>query len=517
MNGVKWSNSKEAFVSIALLRQLIFSIFVAGILFNSNSSSAFPQRNTASQSAENMQQQLNAEDASMRKAYFSNSPISERLTIDYGGTFRYAFNIIDTAQSKETYEQVYDLRLFTSIELDGAHRFYGRLRFLYNQWDFNGTRAVGPEYNDEGLQNPIGELYWYEFNLAGMIQTQTGAKPDYNFVAKMGRQYVIWGQGAALSNYMYAGIFDFSWQEFKLTTMVGQTAGEDTIDWDLSRPGYDTDTSRLYYGGKFEYSGIPGHRPYVYILAQNDLNSGQVAVLPLSAPTIPTTFDYNSTYVGVGSNGAIGADLVYRAEFMYEYGTTLSDPLSHQGGILPVPQQDARISAMAGVGGLTWLARNTEDSRVDFQIVAGSGSNQRLDPGNTFGGIAPRAVDTSFNSLGYVNTGIVLAPDLANLFCPSLGFSTTPLPGSGFFGGLRLGVTAFAFGRIENDAPLSFQTVNGGSNYVGSELDFSMEWRLMSDLDLNIRYGIFMPNTEVFPTNQGGARDFVYAGMTYAF
>ncbi len=500
-----------------LQRNLIFCALVFVLFIVLKSATAMPQQNTASRSAEIMQRQLNEEDASMRKAYFSNSPISERLTIDYGGTFRYAFNIIDTAQSKETYQQVYDLRLFTSIELDGAHRFYGRLRFLYNQWDFKGTRAVGPEYNDEGWQNPIGELYWYEFNLAGMIQAKTGAKPDYNFVAKMGRQYVIWGQGAALSNYMYAGIFDFSWREFKLTTMVGQTAGEDTIDWDLSRPGYDTDTSRLYYGGKFEYSGIPGHRPYVYILGQTDLNNGQVADLPLSAPTIPTTFDYNSTYIGVGSNGAIGADLVYRAEFIYEYGTTLSDPLSHSGGIVPLSQQDTRISAMAGVGGLTWLARNSEDSRVDFQIVAGTGSNQRFDSGNTFGGIAPGAVDTSFNSLGYVNTGIVLAPDFANLLCPSIGFSTTPLAGSGFFGDLRLGATVFAFGRIENDAPLSFQTVNGGSNYVGSEVDFSIEWRLMSDLDLNIRYGLFLPNTDVFPNNQGGARDFVYAGMTYAF
>ena len=218
-----------------------------------------------------------------------------------------------------------------------------------------------------------------------------------------------------------------------------------------------------------------------------------------------------------GSNGAIGADLVYRAEYMYEYGTTLSDPLSHSGGLDPVAQQDDRISAMAGVGGLTWLARNEQDSRIDFQIVAGSGSDQRLDPGNTFGGIAPGKVDTSFNSIGYVNTGLVLAPDFANLLCPSIGVSTTPLPGGGLFGGMRLGATAFAFMRIDNAAPLSFQTISGGSNYVGGEIDFSVEWRLMSDLDMNIRYGVFMPNSEIFPDNQGGARDFVYAGVTYAF
>lgn len=478
---------------------------------------ALGQGNAAARSAENLQRQLNNDDEAMRKAYFSNSPIAERLTIDYGGTMRYAFNIIDTSQSQETYEQIYDLRLFASVELDGAHRFYGRLRFQYNQWDFKGTRPSGADYDDQGWQNPIGELYWYEFNLAGMIQSQTGAKPDYNFVAKMGRQYVIWGQGAALSNYMYAGLFDFSWRDWKLSTIIGQTAGNDTIDWDLSRPGYDEDTHRLYYGGKIEFAGLSGHRPYAYLLAQKDLNAGQNALLPAGAPTIPTTFNYNSSYLGLGSNGALGADLVYRGEFMYEYGTTLSDPLSHTGGIVPLAQQETRISAMAGVGGLTWLARNDADSRVDLQIVAGTGSSSRLDAGNTFGGIAPGATDTSFNSLGYVNTGLVLSPDFANLLCPSIGYSTSPFRGGGIFDGMRFGVTGFLFMRNQNDAPLSFQTTLGGSNYVGGEIDASIEWRLLSDLDLSIRYGIFMPNSSVFLPGQGGARDFVYMGMTYAF
>lgn len=471
----------------------------------------------ALRSAENLQRQLNQEDAEMRQAYYANAPISERLSIEYGGTFRYAFNIIDTAQSQETYQQIYDLRLFTSVELDGAHRFFGRLRFQYNQWDFRGTRAIGPDYDDVGWQNPIGEIYWYEFNLAGMIRAQTGNKPDYNFVAKVGRQYVIWGQGAALSNYMYAGIFDFSWRDWKATALIGVTSGNDTIDWDLSRPGYDTDTQRLFYGGKLEYSGFAGHRPYVYLLAQKDLNEGQVALLPAALPTIPTTFNYDSSYVGLGSNGSLGAGLVYRAECMYEYGTTLSDPLPRDGTLNPVPQQNSTISAVAGLGGLTWLGRDPADSRIDFQIVAGSGSSDRLDAGNTFGGIAPGAVDTSFNSLGYVNTGLVLSPDFANLLCPSVGFSTSPFPGGGIFHNFRIGVTGFLFGRILSNAPLSFQTQPGGTNYVGGEVDFSLEWRLLSDLDLSFKYGIFMPNQAAFAPSQSGTRDFVYIGGTFAF
>lgn len=478
---------------------------------------AVAQVDSATRSAENLQRQLNDEDEQMRKAYFANAPISERLAVDYGGTFRYAFNIIDNAQSQEQYEQVFDLRLFVSIELDGAHRFYGRLRGLYNEWDFRGTRPGGVDYDDVGWQDPIGELYWYEFNLAGLIQSQTGSRPDFNLTAKVGRQYVIWGQGASLSNYMYAGIFEASTKYLKLTTIVGETAGNDTIDWDVSRPGYDTDTQRLYAGGKLEFSGIAGHRPYAYLLNQNDLNGGQSAVVTVGGIGYPTTFDYNSTYAGIGSNGALGADLVYRAEFVYEFGTTLSDPIPHPVGVVAIPQVEDSISACAGVGGLTWLARDREDSRVDFQIVAGTGSSNRFNAGNTTAGIAKGSVDTSFNSLGYVNTGLVLAPDFANILCPSIGFSSTPLPGSGILSEMRFGVTAFAFMRNDANAPISVETRLGGSNYIGAEVDLSIEWRLMSDLDLNLRYGIFMPNPDVFFNGQSSARDFVYAGVTFAF
>jgi hypothetical protein len=465
--------------------------------------------------AENLQRQLNVQDAEMRRAYFAGAPISERLAIDYGGTFRYAFNLIDQPDGTAQYLQQFDLRLFTDVELDGAHRFYGRLRFLYDDWDFIGP-SLGVN-RQEGWQNPVGELYWYQFDLAGMIQAQTGQRPDYNLTAKVGRQFVIWAQGGALSDYMYAGLFELTLGNLKATAIIGETAGADTIDWDLSRPGYDSNTERLYYGGKLEYSGLAGHRPFAYILSQKDLNAGQVSDLPVGVGGFPTTFDYDSTYIGIGSSGALAADLVYRAEVMYEFGTTLSDPLSHTGGVLPVPQEDVLISAAAGFGGLTWMARDTSDTRIDFQMVAGSGSSARLDSGNTFGGVAPRSLDTSFNSLGYVNTGLVLSPDFANLLCPSLGVSTTPFAGAGIFRSMRLGATAFLFGRMNSDAPLSFTTVPGGSNFVGCEVDFSVEWRVLSDLDINLRYGMFFPNEDVFFPGQTELQDLLYAGVTYAF
>jgi hypothetical protein len=469
--------------------------------------------------AENIQRQLNVEDTEFRQSFFANTPIADRLLLEAGGTFRFAYSLIDNARSQE--QQVYtpDLRLFLRAELDGGFRFFGRLRFQYNDWEYTGTAGLGPDPREDGWQWPVGEIYWGTFDLAGFTESRTGRKSvDSNLIIQGGRNYVIWAQGLVLSNYVYALQADLILGDLGITGILANSAGYDTVDWDTSRPGYDTDTSRLFSGGKLEWRGIAGHRPYAYYLWQNDLNGGQQATLGTSTFPIPTTFQYNSGYVGAGSTGSIGANMIYRSEFAWEYGTTLSDPLDPTNLVtLSQPQVENQISAVAGVVGLTWLARDAGDTRLDFQALAGSGSSERLESGTTFAGIAPGATDHSFNSLGYINTGLALAPEPANLFCPSLGLSSNLLPSSDFLSEFRVGVNGYLFTRIQNDAPISIQTRLNGSNLIGGEIDAIFDWRISSDVNLNVRYGIFMPNTSVFFPGEGGARDFVYAGVTYAF
>lgn len=476
--------------------------------------------------AENLQRQLNVEDALARTAYFRDTPISDRLLLDAGGSFRFGFYGIDTPRSQQQWLQQPDLRLYVLAELDGAHRFFGRLRFQYNQWDFNGARPFGPDTADEGWQYPIGEIYWYEFNLAGLLASQGESLTDFNIQAKGGRQYYIWTSGLVLSNYIYGAQLDITVGDFVGTGMYGQTAGHDTVDYDTSRPGYDNDTARKYAGGKVEYRGISGHRPYVYYMTQRDGNAGQFTVIqPNILGGVPTTFKYDSNYLGVGSVGSIGPSIIYRAEFVQEWGTTLSDSLNRNpiftvqtldNQPLATPQQDTSISAQAGLVGLTWLARDESDFRVDFQLVIGSGDKHRLDSGTTFGGIAPRNVDHGFNSNGYVNTGLALAPQPSNIVVPSLGVSLSPLASIPLFKDLRYGITGYLFNKLDGDAPISVLT-KPGAPFIGGEFDQMLDWRISSDLNLNIRYGIFLPNKDAFFPNEGKIRQFLYVGMTYAF
>jgi hypothetical protein len=167
--------------------------------------------------------------------------------------------------------------------------------------------------------------------------------------------------------------------------------------------------------------------------------------------------------------------------------------------------------------GLSWLARDASDARIDFQFLAGSGSPYRLDSGNTYGGIERGKTDTSFNSLGFVNTGLVFAPEASNMCIPAFTLSFSPFKGNQFFGDTRISGSAFLYVRWDNMAPISQPISTGGSNLVGSEYDINVDWRIFSDLNMSFRYGLFVPNTSLFTDTESEARQFLYVGATYAF
>ena len=58
----------EDYVTNALLRNLFLCFFAFTFCLNARPAFAAPQRDSAAQSAENLQRQLNNDDASMRKA-----------------------------------------------------------------------------------------------------------------------------------------------------------------------------------------------------------------------------------------------------------------------------------------------------------------------------------------------------------------------------------------------------------------------------------------------------------------
>ncbi len=94
-----------------------------------------------------LERQLREFDSMYRLTIPSDQPIAERLLLDFGGTYRFGFYTIDSPSGRTRILRQSDARLYLRAELDGTHRFFGRLRFLYNDWntgdDFDGRGDAG--------------------------------------------------------------------------------------------------------------------------------------------------------------------------------------------------------------------------------------------------------------------------------------------------------------------------------------------------------------------------------------
>ncbi|TVQ55187.1 MAG: hypothetical protein EA377_03935 [Phycisphaerales bacterium] len=456
-----------------------------------------------------LEQQLREIDTQLRLSIPADQPIAERMQLDYGGSIRFGFFAIDDRSGSTRILRQTDGILFAQLDLDGAHRFFGRLRFRYN--DFNS----GDSFDGRGDRfiTPIGDRYWYQFDLRGLHRAQTGERLDHNFTVRVGRQFVTWGSGLTLSNEMYAALVDVEAFNFGLIGLAGVTPRSSTVDFDATRPDFDRNTKRRFFGGMLEYRGNPGFRPYTYGLVQRDRNNDErTFVTPIGS--FPTEFEYDSEYYGLGVRGNLGPQMRYRAEVVHQRGRGLSNSFDPATG-MAVEQTREPIRAWAGLLGLSWLARDVNDSRVDFEFVGGSGDRDRVRPGETFGGNQSGTTDRAFNSLGYVNTGLALAPDISNLLSLRLTFSTSPFQSARRDDWLRVGMSGFLFLKADREAPLNIRTTTD-SRFVGSEIDLFMDWRVTSDVSLSVRYGVFLPGSAI-PSDEDGARHFFYTGVTYAF
>ena len=453
-----------------------------------------------------LEQQMRDRDLEQRASLKLGQEISERSIIDAGVITRLGLFIIDDEQSDSHTLRQYEANLFVRADFDGAHRFFGRLRFQYDDWN------SGDSFDDDGddFNDPVVDRAFYEFDYRGLMRSKGQDTPDFNFNIRGGRQYIAWNSGLTLSAPMDAALAKVQLGEFTLTGLGGRTSTRDVVDFDGSRPNFDERTARWFFGGQLDWEVSPDHTPFLYLLAQEDDNDPDQADV---AGIFPTEFDYNSRYLGFGSRGSLSNRWQYALEGVYQFGDALSSPIDQFGGSVPQTEED--ISAYAGLASLTYLFLDDNDSRLDFDVIAGSGDDDRLDSSSTFGGNQSGTDDNAFNSLGFVNTGLALVPNVTNLVVLRAGASTSLLMNRiTRQGDLRIGVDGFVFHKIDDDAPISVPTTNDG--YVGFEIDFFIDWRIFSDLFATVRYGAFFPG-EAIPDGQDNRRDFLYVGVTYAF
>jgi hypothetical protein len=305
---------------------------------------------------------------------------------------------------------------------------------------------------------------------------------------------------------------------FSLGIVAGVTPTR-TVDIQPDRPEFSYDTRRGFYGALLSMT-VGEQHPYIYGLIQRDYNGDHdVSSVQSTLGPIVTRYSYNSDYVGIGSTGPITDHLRYGIEAAAEFGNTLSNSATVSlVGLVPTPEQVNQtrdyINAYATDLKLDYVPQDTHNSRFSGEMIAASGDSDRGLTNTTANGNKPNSPDRAFNAFGLLNTGLAFAAPPSNLLVLRLGASTFPLPEQGIFKRLQIGTDLFVFGRPDSQAPIN-QITNNGPGYLGWEPDVYVNWQLVSDVTIAVRYGAFVPNPAAF--TDAKSQQFLYLGATYAF
>jgi hypothetical protein len=427
----------------------------------------------------------------------------QRALVDYGGYVTASYLSLDDLNRRNHSLWQFDLVGYADINIDDVQEFFARGRLEWQEFG-DGDAFDG---RDHQFHANI-ERGYYKIDIGRAFSAYRGVTTDWDLAIKAGRQYVYWADGLALVQTLDGGIVDLSYKKSHLQILGGITPAN-TVDIDTSRPNFDSNTHRGFYGAMFTQE-IGTQKPFIYFVRQQDYNHGYESVTGNLATPILTRFQYDSNYLGVGSTGTLGDHLAYGLEAVYETGSTLSN--SFDDSLAPVKQTKNAIQAFAGDARVDYLLNDPDRTRVSAEGIFTTGDDGRRHTTNTLGGSPPGTTDQSYNGFGQIQDGIAFSPNLSNLYILRGGISSFPLQKWSMFTQMQTGLDVYLFGKFAINAPLDEPSRK--SAYVGVEPDLFVNWQIKSDITLSSRYGVFLPGKGLISNS---ARQFFYTGVTFAF
>jgi hypothetical protein len=437
-------------------------------------------------------------------------PLDQRLLFDYGFSLSLSFATIDDPNQETHILRQTALTGFARLDIDGVHQLFVRSHALYR--DFNSGDAFD-SHGDDWVE-PTLDRATYQFDWQRYLGRYEGKLRDGNLVLLAGRQLVHWANGLTLSEDIDGGLVQVSSGDVTCQMLAGTTR-ESITDLDSSRPGFNGDTHREFYGVMMSLNAGEFHKPYLYGLIQEDSNDDVSRTDFINGAPVTTRFGYDSWYIGLGSNGRLSDRVVYRIEAVYEGGRSRSNSFEAQpvNIITAVTQTREQIDAFALDAHLDYLCDDPNRTRVSAEVLVASGDDDRLTTTNTLGGNQPGTDDHAFNAFGLISTGLAFSPNVSNLLMWKAGIATHPMSSDSMFDHLELGADLLVFCKFNPDAPIDEDT--GRDSNLGFESDFFANWRMTSDLSLAVRYGVFIPGSAI--STDKDPRHFLFTGVTLTF
>lgn len=320
-------------------------------------------------------------------------------------------------------------------------------------------------------------------------------KPAFNL--KAGRQFMRLGRGITY-NAVHDGIeVSSSYSKFEGRAFISKTPEhEDNIDYSV--PGYDRGSDRKFAGVEASWLTIPNHRPYAYILIENDDSKED-------PDDTSHEYKYDANYLGLGSRGQLVKDMRYWLELICETGHSYRyDNTSSR----------ASIKAWAWDSGLSYYWNVDTHPVFSLEYAYGSGDNDRQNVTNTLNGNL-NSKDSNFLYFGYYGGGYALSPRLSNINVFGLGASFKPLEKiNKELGDVQLGTKWYLYRKDKKEGGISDTDATSASNDLGYELDVFANWRIFSDLIWSLQYGQFSPG-KAYPNRDN--EDYLYTNLVLSF
>jgi len=419
-------------------------------------------------------------------------PPTQPALIEWGGFYVPSYTFYDDIDGGHAHMTWQDFRLWTQIRVDEVHRVFARMQMQYI--DFAAGDAHGFPGHD--LIGPDLEIGYYELDVSGAAKKYCGQEWPVQVLGRGGRQWVEVGRGIALGEILDVGLFIVEAKDFVFRGFAGRNV-ESTDNIDLSVPGFSR-SRRNVYGGEFIYTGLDRHQPYTFFVIQRDWSEER--------PVDPfQDYRYNSQYYGVGSRGALSADLRYSLESIWEFGHSAA-----RG-----QQDDSEgIHAYAFDGELDYYAPHPLKPVGMLEYAYASGDGDRRSATTAVNGNTPGTNDTAFQGFGYVNSGLALAARFTNLQFVRLGGRLTPYENKVRLGRIDVGLDYYFLWKTDRHGPISDFRADRTSPDIGQEVDVFLEWRIFSDLAWTIRYARFFPGRAY---SDDEPRDYLYTGLNFSF
>ena len=197
----------------------------------------------------------------------------------------------------------------------------------------------------------------------------------------------------------------------------------------------------------------------------------------LSGPVIDSLYYNAYYYFGSGRTLSYLEDSDSETGYSYQY----RDIFSHMAGLsMDYYLTDILYSVIS----------------LSLNFATGDTDADSYFEGNTAGNY------TQFTPVTPVSTALVFNPGISNIISAALSYSIKPLVSSGisYIDSAQVVLEATPFFLANSEAPVLYNGINPdiSGNYLGTEIDLTMNFRPFSDLGGILQTGLFLPAADAF-------------------